>query len=130
MRAQLALQTLGLRATLPLLLWVLPLDRALQMLTPTQPRAVPLPESLAAIEAVTDFITRDFRPTRTACLKRALIRYVLLRRRGFVAHFVIGVRKGGSDGFEAHAWVTVDEQPVMERQALDYRGTCVWPRAA
>jgi hypothetical protein len=125
---QLALEALALRAAVPVLLWALPLDRALQLLTPSAPQAVPTQARLSAIESVTDAITRGLRLTRTACLKRALIRYALLRRAGFAARFVIGVRNGGSDGFEAHAWVTVDEQPVMERQPLDYRSACIWPR--
>ena len=126
---RLALETFGLRAAVPVLLWALPLDRALHVLTPRAARALPSPERFAAIESITDLVTRGLRLTRTACLKRAVIRYVLLRRQGFAARFVIGVRKGGSDGFEAHAWVTVDEQPVMERGLLDYHSACVWPPA-
>jgi hypothetical protein len=128
LRAQLALEALGLRVTLPVLLRALPIDRALALLTPGS-----LPEardggSLAAIEQVTDRLTRDTPGLQTACLKRAAMRYVLLRRHGHAASFVIGVRPGGVDGFEAHAWVTLDGAPIMERAAVDYRRTFVWPR--
>jgi hypothetical protein len=125
---RLALRTLALRATVPVLLWALPLDRALRWLTPARSRLRPLPSRMAAIERVTDLITRDFGLTRSACLNRALIRYALLRREGFDARFVIGVRKGGKDGFEAHAWVMVDDRPVMERSVPDYHRSCVWPQ--
>ncbi len=124
---QLALEALGLRVSLPALLWALPLDRALQALTPTAASLTAEPETLAAIESVTDLVTRHFRPTRTACLKRALMRYSLMRRRGYPSCFVIGVRPGGSDGFEAHAWVTLNGAPVMEREPVDYHSTFVWP---
>jgi hypothetical protein len=69
------------------------------------------------------------RPLRTACLQRALMRYALLRRHGYAAGFVVGVRPGGPDGFEAHAWVTLGDQPILEAHPINYRPTFVWPQA-
>lgn len=129
-RSQLFVEALGIRAALPVLLWTLPLDRVLDALTPRSASLAPTPSTLAAIEQTTDTLTRGSRLIRTACLMRALLRYALLRRKGFGASFVIGVRPGGADGFEAHAWVTLDDAPLMETQAIDYRPTFVWPRAA
>lgn len=129
MRVALLIEALHLRASLPVLLRVLPLDRVLRALTP-EPRAR-IEGATSAIEQVTDAVTRRFRPTRTACLKRALMRYALLRRAGYPATFVIGVRPGGgADGFEAHAWVALDGVPIMERAPVDYRATFVWPESA
>jgi hypothetical protein len=124
----LALEAVGIRAALPLLLRALPLDRVLHVLTPCAPRTPHAAEAVAGIERVTDTITRRIRLTRTACLDRALLRYALLRRKGYPASFVIGVRSGGPNGFEAHAWVTLDDEPIMERQPADYRPTFIWPR--
>ena len=123
-------EAVGLRVTLPALLRTLPLDRVLQLVTPGRPRARAArgKGALVTIEKATDALTRWFRPTRTACMSRALMRYVLLRRHGFDARFFIGVRPGGGDGFEAHAWVTLDDVPVMEREPVHCRPTFVWPR--
>ena len=127
MRLQVAFEAVGLRAALPVLLYALPLDRTLQALTPRASSRTPRADALVAIEEVTDAMTRKLPLTRTGCLKRALLRYALLRRQGYAAGFVIGVRPGGPDGFEAHAWVTLDGRPVMEHKPLDYRRTFVWP---
>jgi hypothetical protein len=138
------LEALGLRASIPVLLRALPLDRVLTLLslparTPGPPGvARPAPsesathERLRRVEALTDRITRRMRLTRSACLKRALLRYALLRREGLGPGFVIGVRPAASshDGFEAHAWVCLDQAPVMEHEAPSYRPTFVWPPAA
>lgn len=126
------LEALGLRAGIPVLLRTLPLDRVLALLTLPRrapaPAADPLDERLARVETLTDRITRELGLTRSACLKRALLRYALLRREGLAPGFVIGVRSAQSDdGFEAHAWVCLDEAPVMEREPPRYRPTFVWP---
>jgi hypothetical protein len=127
---RLGARALGARVVIPWLLWTLPLDRVLQVLTPASPDDRARPDTLPAIESVTDTLTRRLLPTRTACLKRALLRYALLRREGHDADFVIGVRPGGEDGFEAHAWVTLAGKPIMEQETVDYRPTFVWPVAA
>lgn len=41
---------------------------------------------------------------RANCLKRSLVLWYLLRRRGIVTDLRIGVRRG-DNGFEAHAWI-------------------------
>jgi hypothetical protein len=129
MRLPLAVEALGIRAALPVLLWTLPLDRVLAALTPRGPaKTAGASQDVATIERVTDLITRRLRPTRSACLNRALLRYALLRRNGYAASFAIGVRPGGQDGFQAHAWVSLDDRAIMERQPADYRPAFVWPR--
>jgi Transglutaminase-like superfamily len=137
MSLRLAAEAVGLRALLPVMLRVLPLERTLRLVTPELPVDAAPPADARAklavferIERVTDTLTRELPGLRTACLKRALMRYVLLRRSGVAARFVIGVRPGGPDGFEAHAWVTLDGQVIMERDTPDYRSTLVWPREA
>lgn len=47
------------------------------------------------------------------CLPQALAANFLLRRRGFPAHLVIGVRKDESGAFKAHAWVENDGKVVI-----------------
>jgi hypothetical protein len=127
---QIAVEALGLRALLPVMLRALPLDRTLSVLTPHATATKHDDDVLSTIERVTDTFTRELPLLQTACLKRALMRYVLLRRHGYAASFEIGVRPGGTDGFEAHAWVTLAGRPIMEREVVDYRRTFVWPRSS
>ena len=77
------------------------------------------------------------------CLRRSLVRYVLLRRAavGVSVHF--GARKEASDGrsrIAGHAWLTLDGLPYAE-EPENYRGFAViysypdvenngWPQAA
>ena len=127
LRATAVAEALGLRVALPILLRTLPLDGVLRAITPTRAAGAPDAGALEAIERATDLITRDLPMTRTACLKRALMRYRMMRRGGFEARFVLGVRPGGEDGFEAHAWVCLGGEPLMERDPVDYRETFSWP---
>lgn len=126
---RLGAETLALRGSVPVLLRCMPLDRVLRTLSVEGKLREDPRELLAAVERVTDFVTRRLRPTRTACLERALVRYALLRRHGLRPRFVIGVRPGGERGFEAHAWLTLDGSPLMEREPLACRSTFEWPRA-
>lgn len=47
------------------------------------------------------------------CLSQSLVLSRLLARRGIVSVLVVGVRGTATD-FAAHAWVEVDERPVLE----------------
>jgi hypothetical protein len=125
---EVALQALAARAALPMLMRTQPLDRVLQLLTPARAPERSRPEALSAIESITGAVTRRSHLARSACLTRALLRYTLLRRNGMRASFVIGVRPGGSDGFEAHAWVKLEGRAVMEEQPAGYRIAFEWPR--
>ena len=51
-------------------------------------------------------------PWRTDCLIRCLAADALLRRRGLVPDFFIGVRKAGDGALAAHAWVYCQGVPV------------------
>lgn len=61
------------------------------------------------------------------CLKRALIRYALLRRRGLPVTFHLGLRQ--SDGrLEGHAWLSLHGAPLWERGGVEgYRETFRYP---
>jgi hypothetical protein len=51
-------------------------------------------------------------PTNGSCLRQSLLVWWLLRRQGVPAELRIGVRK--QEGFAAHAWVEVGDQPVND----------------
>jgi hypothetical protein len=48
-----------------------------------------------------------------ACLPQALSAQYLLARKGFASRVRIGVRKGASEGFAAHAWLVSGEHVVI-----------------
>jgi Transglutaminase-like superfamily len=59
-------------------------------------------------------------PYRANCLKRSVVTYWLLRRRGVDCDLRIGVRKE-SNQIEAHAWIECLGQPLSERVDIHER---------
>lgn len=52
---------------------------------------------------------------RHSCLRRAAVLALLLRRSGYDARVVIGVRRDGAGTLEAHAWLACDgREPFLE----------------
>jgi len=52
---------------------------------------------------------------RHSCLRRAAVLAYLLRRGGYDAGVVIGVRRSGAGSLEAHAWLACDgREPFLE----------------
>lgn len=73
------------------------------------------PESLAQ---VVDFILGRLPWIwRRTCLRRATVLAALLRREGYQAEVVIGVRRDESGTLEAHAWIRCDGvEPFLESE--------------
>jgi hypothetical protein len=106
-----------------------PVDAAmLSWLPPTvRPTTIVQTERvIAQVDRVTSAVCVRWRLTRTTCLPRALIRARLLRTRGVDARVHIGVNQ--TDGFRAHAWISVNAQPLMETGVLDYTEIMQLPR--
>jgi hypothetical protein len=57
-------------------------------------------------------VAAAFFPGRAICLEQSVALYLLLRRRGVAAVLRIGAQPYP---FQAHAWVEVDGQPVLEK---------------
>ena len=130
-QVKLAAQILALRTRVKWLLRTRALDDCVARLTPN-PRPIDgdPTETLARIGGATDALLRRFRPTRTACLVRALVRYRLLRQEGLDASFVIGVRKGQDGALKGHSWVILEGEAVMEREDWRaYRSQFEYPAA-
>lgn len=107
-----------------------PVDTALmRWLPPVQrPQSLTRAEAdIAQVERVTSLVCNRWRLTRTTCLPRALIRARLLRERGIDARIHIGVNQ--VEEFRAHAWISVNAQPLMETGALDYTEIMQLPSA-
>lgn len=58
-------------------------------------------------------------PWRRTCLKRGIAIYGLLARAGRPAELQVGVRRGDDGELAAHAWLTRDGVPVLERNLDD-----------
>ncbi len=78
------------------------------------------------IEHVTTLALTRFRPTRTTCMVRALVRCAMLRTRGFPAAWVMGIRPG-TDDLEGHAWIELDGVPIMEDEPPHFTPTFRFP---
>ena len=60
-------------------------------------------------------------PFDSRCLVRSLVLLRMLARRGESAHLVIAARPGDAEyGFEAHAWVEVRGQAMLQPAASPY----------
>lgn len=58
-------------------------------------------------------------PWRRTCLKRCLPIYALLARAGRPAELQVGVRRDEQGELAAHAWLTREGVPVLERNVED-----------
>lgn len=129
----------GLATMLPLLVRVLPLPRTLALLTPGGTRVMPpdITAYGARAAALTDAVLRrNLLWYRRNCLKRALILFAILRRRGVPVELRMGVRPTRGTGInepdtlEGHAWLELDNQPFLEpkpRVICSYRVTYRYP---
>lgn len=93
-----------------------PLPLLMRAITP--PLGTPLP--LAELERRTRLIDAAVSLDRLAplgpCLRRSLVRYVLLRRAGLPVEIVFGARpeERGTTSLIGHAWIELDGGPWME----------------
>ena len=97
-------------ATFRLLLWIVPLRRLRNMvdrvpLRPDRQNVDPARVGRAVSGA-------GHRIPYADCLPRALATQYLLRRRGIVSNFCIGVRSEAG-AFTAHAWITCNDKIVI-----------------
>ncbi|MDZ4768487.1 MAG: lasso peptide biosynthesis B2 protein [Chloroflexota bacterium] len=87
-----------------------------------QPTAAATSDSTARARRLARMVNAAARlsPYKANCLKRALVLWWLLRRRGIASDIRIGVRKGAAT-LEAHAWVEIGG--VVINDAPSFVGT-------
>jgi Transglutaminase-like superfamily len=94
-----------------------------------QARAMPVRaldrEALFALRAAESLLRRA-RVVPNTCLFRALGRYAVLRRSGYRAVFVMGMR-AVRDGGIGHAWIEIDGAPFQETIAPELVDTLRYP---
>lgn len=100
---------IGLRATLPLAMRLLPLPALFAAIAP---RRIAIDEARARVAiARSERLAPRLRLANT-CLYRALARFVALRAAGLEASFHMGVWRDDPEG--GHAWVELAGAPVNE----------------
>jgi len=82
---------------------------------PTRP---PTPAELAHAESLARLVSIAGRhgPVHVACLGRAMLLELLLRRKGLDAQLVLGVRIDDRRELDAHAWVQLGDRALGEAQ--------------
>ncbi len=95
----------------PLLLTLLPLPNVLAVCDqwPQVRGRAATPDGLA--RRVRRWLAFGRGPWRSTCLTRSLVLYTLLRQHGYRPKLHLGVA-GDARGFDAHAWITLDDRPV------------------
>jgi hypothetical protein len=120
-------------AALSTMVKLMPLPRAMQLLTPLRRRrrlcdAEAVPERLArlldTLLALDAFV---FTPT---CWKRAPVLYRYLALHGIESHIVFGVRREGRGLLDGHAWLESGGRPLLEKVAPAYTVTYKFPPAS
>jgi hypothetical protein len=128
--ALVVLRMAGWVAALSLLVRFLPLTRALGLLTPRRRPAPPhdpggVQRELARLLDL--LLAADFWIFTPTCWKRAPVLHRFLALRGIETRVVFGVRQGGGDALDGHAWLEAGGEPVLETTAPDYKVTFSHP---
>jgi hypothetical protein len=117
-------------ATLSVLVRFLPISRALSLLTPRR-RPAPAADSdevQRRLASLLDLLlATDFWVFTPICWKRAPVLHRFLALNGIETRVVFGVRKGGGDLLDGHAWLEAGGEPVLETTPPDYKVTFSHP---
>ncbi len=116
---------------LTLLIRLLPLPRAMNIITP-RPRRVKRVDATSTQHRLARLLDRllatdvwIFTPT---CWKRAPVLYRYLLLEGIESRVIFGVRKDKDGWLDGHSWLELGGQPLLEATAPDYAVTFSYPR--
>jgi hypothetical protein len=98
----------AIAAALRVALRLLPLPRIVALLARIPPSRDRISTTADCARAAAHAVHAAAHPT---CLFTSLTAFALLARRGYAPRFVIGAAR--DCGFDAHAWVTVGDAPVI-----------------
>ena len=118
-------------AALSLLVNLLPLPRAMALVTPRRARRN-LPPDPALVQArlarlLDSVLAADFWVFTPTCWKRAPVLHRYLALSGIDTRVLFGVRREGSDALSGHAWLEACGQPILEKTPPDYKVTYSFP---
>ena len=118
-------------AALSVLVRVLPIRRALSILTPRRrPSKAPAAgdEVQRRLAGLLDLLlAADFWVFTPLCWKRAPVLHRFLALEGIQTRVVFGVRKGAGEELDGHAWLEAGGEPVLEKTPPDYKVTFSHP---
>lgn len=109
----------GLLLLLPVLIRTIGVQRTITVLTPRRcTRQAPW-RDIERIQWVTDRLyRRRFLRSYGPCLRRSLTLYYFLTRAGYPVKVALGADLRGRH-FRAHAWLTLDGEPILEPGSVD-----------
>jgi hypothetical protein len=116
---------------LSLLVKLLPLPRVLALVAPRRSRrraegdAAPVQAKLARL--LDSVLATDFWVFTPTCWKRAPVLHRYLALEGIPTRVLFGVRRGGSDALNGHAWLEAGGEPILEKTPPDYKVTYSFP---
>ena len=118
-------------AALSLLVKLLPLPRAMALVTPRRARRN-LPPDPALVQArlarlLDSVLAADFWVFTPTCWKRAPVLHRYLALSGIDTRVLFGVRREGSDALSGHAWLEAGGEPILEKTPPDYIVTYSFP---
>lgn len=115
------------------MLKVLPLPRAMRLVSPRSRRQSPSPAGAAETQArlarlLDSVLAADFWVFTPTCWKRAPVLHRYLALAGIETRILFGVRRGGGgDALSGHAWLEAEGRPLLETTPPDYIVTYSFP---
>ena len=128
--ALLALRMAFWIATLSAIVKLLPLPRALGIVSPRvrRARAVNPSDAQERLARVLDsLLAADFLFFTPTCWKRAPVLQRFLALEGIETSVVFGVRRAGEDALSGHAWLESEGRTILEKTEPDYVVTYRFP---
>ena len=128
--AMLRVRMAGWVCVLSLAIKLLPLPRALAMLSAKTKR--PSGQSTQEIEtmlagALDPLLATGMLCFQPICWKRAAILHRYLALNGIATHIVFGMRKETDGALSGHAWLEAEGKPILERVEPEYTVTYTFP---
>jgi hypothetical protein len=112
-----ALVRVGVFAAAVPLLMRLPLPRASVLLTRSPRRRSPQQGEVERLERLIGLAPRVAHPlVRGGCLTRGVTLFWFLRRAGLDVELRFGLDPGGAEPTDGHCWLTLDDEPFLEKR--------------
>ncbi len=128
--ALLALRMGAWVVALSLLMRVLPLPRAMRLVSPRRMgrRPADADEVQTELARLLDSVLAvDFWVFTPTCWKRAPVLHRYLALNGVETRVLFGVRRDGGGALDGHAWLEAGGRPLLEKTPPDYKVTYSFP---
>ena len=106
---------------------LLPLSRALRIVSPEVRRKSLDIDPVQLSRAIDALLEADFFVFKPSCWKRATVLHRYLARAGVATTIRFGVRKDGDSELKGHAWLELSGEPILESSPPTYTVTYSFP---